>query len=144
MGLKTNCDGCGAVSFASLQKIKGRYLCTSCAVNPDGKPLYYCNACHNFVAKAQKKGSTLIEIVLYLCWVIPGLIYSIWRRNSPPTVCPLCQSASLVPAAAARPLAATQTNSARDEIDCPYCAEKILARASICKHCGKQVRLRAE
>lgn len=28
----------------------------------------------------------------------------------------------------------------RDEVDCPYCAEKILAKASYCKHCGKQVR----
>jgi DNA-directed RNA polymerase subunit RPC12/RpoP len=28
----------------------------------------------------------------------------------------------------------------RDEVECPYCAEKILAKASYCKHCGKQVR----
>jgi hypothetical protein len=27
----------------------------------------------------------------------------------------------------------------RDERDCPYCAERILARAKVCKHCGKDV-----
>ncbi|MGH7470124.1 MAG: PH domain-containing protein [Longimicrobiales bacterium] len=29
--------------------------------------------------------------------------------------------------------------SARDERDCPYCAERILARARVCKHCGRDV-----
>lgn len=27
----------------------------------------------------------------------------------------------------------------RDERDCPFCAERILARAKICKHCGREV-----
>ena len=27
----------------------------------------------------------------------------------------------------------------RVERDCPYCAEKILAKAKVCKHCGKEV-----
>jgi uncharacterized membrane protein YdbT with pleckstrin-like domain len=27
----------------------------------------------------------------------------------------------------------------RVERDCPYCAEKILARARVCKHCGREV-----
>lgn len=27
----------------------------------------------------------------------------------------------------------------RDEINCPYCAEKILKQAKICKHCGKEL-----
>ena len=27
----------------------------------------------------------------------------------------------------------------RDERDCPYCAERILARARLCKHCGREV-----
>lgn len=27
----------------------------------------------------------------------------------------------------------------RDERDCPYCAERILARARVCKHCGRDV-----
>ena len=27
----------------------------------------------------------------------------------------------------------------RDERDCPYCAERILMRAKVCKHCGREV-----
>jgi uncharacterized membrane protein YdbT with pleckstrin-like domain len=27
----------------------------------------------------------------------------------------------------------------REERDCPYCAERILVRARLCKHCGKEV-----
>lgn len=27
----------------------------------------------------------------------------------------------------------------REERDCPYCAERILARAKVCKHCGRDV-----
>lgn len=27
----------------------------------------------------------------------------------------------------------------RDERDCPYCAERILVRAKVCKHCGREV-----
>ena len=46
----------------------------------------------------------------------------------------------LIPEALAKSTAivseSTQT-ATRDEIDCPWCAEKILAKAKICKHCGK-------
>ena len=28
----------------------------------------------------------------------------------------------------------------REERDCPYCAERILARAKVCKHCGRDVQ----
>jgi hypothetical protein len=28
---------------------------------------------------------------------------------------------------------------AREERDCPYCAERILVRAKVCKHCGRDV-----
>jgi uncharacterized membrane protein YdbT with pleckstrin-like domain len=31
------------------------------------------------------------------------------------------------------------TDSSRVERECPYCAEKILARARVCKHCGRDV-----
>ena len=140
MGLKTSCDGCGAVVFGSMTKVKGRYLCTQCASNPNGELRYYCNACHNYVPKALKKGNGWIELVLYFAYLVPGIIYSFWRRSGSPNVCPLCNAAALVPAAVAKPLATSSTSAGRDEIDCPFCAERILARASVCKHCGKQVR----
>ena len=37
---------------------------------------------------------------------------------------------------AAQPVAA---DAPRVERDCPYCAERILARARVCKHCGRDV-----
>lgn len=33
----------------------------------------------------------------------------------------------------------TLSSGKRDERDCPYCAERILTRAKICKHCGREV-----
>ena len=39
-------------------------------------------------------------------------------------------------ATAARPLA---DGAVRVERDCPFCAEPILARARVCKHCGRDV-----
>jgi membrane protein YdbS with pleckstrin-like domain len=35
--------------------------------------------------------------------------------------------------------AAPQGDSSRVERECPYCAERILARARVCKHCGREV-----
>jgi hypothetical protein len=43
-----------------------------------------------------KPGSFLIEVILWLCFFIPGLIYSIWRINSKKRVCSSCGSASVV------------------------------------------------
>jgi uncharacterized membrane protein YdbT with pleckstrin-like domain len=35
--------------------------------------------------------------------------------------------------------AAVERDAPRVERDCPYCAERILARARVCKHCGREV-----
>jgi membrane protein YdbS with pleckstrin-like domain len=35
--------------------------------------------------------------------------------------------------------AAGERDTPRVERDCPYCAERILARARVCKHCGREV-----
>jgi uncharacterized membrane protein YdbT with pleckstrin-like domain len=39
----------------------------------------------------------------------------------------------------AAPALSSQADTARVERDCPYCAERILARAKVCKHCGRDV-----
>lgn len=43
------------------------------------------------------KGSLLIEIVLWICFIVPGLIYSLWRLTTRQDVCRACSSAQLVP-----------------------------------------------
>lgn len=39
---------------------------------------------------------------------------------------------------AGSPVAAVAAQ-ARDERDCPYCAERVLVRARVCKHCGRDI-----
>ena len=39
----------------------------------------------------------------------------------------------------AAPAASVEPREPRAERDCPYCAERILARARVCKHCGRDV-----
>jgi hypothetical protein len=48
-------------------------------------------------AKRITEGSFLIEVVLWLFFLIPGLIYSIWRLTSRHDACPACGSGNFVP-----------------------------------------------
>lgn len=43
------------------------------------------------------RGSILIEIVLWLFMILPGLLYSLWRLSSRRDGCRACGSAELVP-----------------------------------------------
>lgn len=43
-------------------------------------------------------GSISIEVVLWLCFIVPGLIYSLWRLSRRHKVCPSCGSTEIVPA----------------------------------------------
>lgn len=43
------------------------------------------------------RGSFWLEVVLWLCFLVPGLIYSIWRLTSRQKVCRACGSTELVP-----------------------------------------------
>lgn len=47
--------------------------------------------------KTVTKGSIWIEVVLWLCFIIPGLIYSIWRHATRHDACRVCGSTSIVP-----------------------------------------------
>lgn len=42
-------------------------------------------------------GSLFIELILWLCFVIPGLIYTIWRVCARHDVCRKCGSRALIP-----------------------------------------------
>jgi hypothetical protein len=58
-----------------------------------------CKACGNMGKPVLKtKGNLLIEIVLWLCYLIPGLIYTIWRRSTRYNVCKTCGGTELLPA----------------------------------------------
>lgn len=137
--LMSKCEGCGTkVSGVAtkLTKVQGRYLCPRCAVRPTADLRMQCNTCHNKVSGPETKGSTPVEIALYFFGFAPGVVYSVWRRSGPQNVCPVCHSPSLIPASEIK-----LNEPKRDEIECPFCAEMILAKANICKHCGKSVRI---
>jgi len=53
-------------------------------------------------SKAYTPGSIWIEVLLWLCFFIPGLIYSIWRLTSRRRVCGSCSSSEVVPIASPR------------------------------------------
>lgn len=57
-----------------------------------------CLRCHAVdTPKRDIRGSLLIEIVLWLCFILPGLIYSIWRTSSSNKVCRNCGSKEMIP-----------------------------------------------
>jgi hypothetical protein len=60
---------------------------------------YVCKTC-GYSGKAQKakKGSVLIEIVLWVFTAgVLGIIYSIWRRTGRKNMCPTCSGLEMIP-----------------------------------------------
>lgn len=60
------------------------YICRDCGTDHDGN--------------SSARGSFLIEVVLWLCFIVPGLLYSLWRMGSRRRVCRACGSLALLPA----------------------------------------------
>lgn len=46
--------------------------------------------------RTRTRGSTWLELALWLCFIVPGLIYSIWRLTTRQPVCPECGSAGMI------------------------------------------------
>lgn len=47
--------------------------------------------------KTVARGSFWIEVVLWLCFLVPGLLYSIWRLTTKHKACAACGCTQLVP-----------------------------------------------
>lgn len=58
-------------------------ICSACG--SQGKP------------KSHTRGSIIIEIFLWLCMLIPGLLYSLWRLSTRKQVCGQCSADKLIP-----------------------------------------------
>ncbi len=56
--------------------------------------------------KKVTKGSILIEIVLWLFMILPGLLYSLWRLSTRHSACPSCGAPNMIPANSPKALAA--------------------------------------
>ena len=60
-----------------------KYICPACGTTGNGKKV--------------TPGGCLIELILWLFMIIPGLIYSIWRYSNRKMVCETCGSSALLP-----------------------------------------------
>lgn len=63
-----------------------------------GQNKVICTIC-GFVGMPKKvvKGNLFVEIILWLLFIVPGLIYSIYRLSSKYLVCQKCSNTSIIP-----------------------------------------------
>lgn len=81
----------GAIVFFFYSMAKG--------FKSSGSENMVCKTCgHVGAAHSAVRGSLLIEIALWLCFIVPGLIYSLWRFTSRHNACPQCGSDEMIPA----------------------------------------------
>ena len=72
------------------------------AVNSDHM---YCTMCgHSGDTATVTPGSIWIELILWMCFLVPGLIYSSWRHNKRHESCEKCGSTAIIPADSPRAL----------------------------------------
>lgn len=62
-----------------------------------GKVMFCKNCGYTGKTESNTPGNMAIEIILWLCFIVPGLIYSIWRLSSKAGKCEKCESKELVP-----------------------------------------------
>ena len=63
------------------------------------RPQTICTSCGSTApSKTVTRGSFLIEVILWLCFIIPGVLYSLWRLTTRSQACSACGATSLVPA----------------------------------------------
>ena len=91
-------------------------------------------------------GSVVTEIVLFICGILPGLIYCIWRLAGQYNGCPACKSKNIIPITSpmAQPflerlqaMKASQPVSTASSTDkaCPYCKATVPISQNTC-NCG--------
>ena len=57
-----------------------------------------CTTCgHAGPSRVETRGSFLVELLAWLAFLVPGLVYSLWRLSTRRLVCAECGSAALVP-----------------------------------------------
>jgi hypothetical protein len=58
----------------------------------------FCKTCHTVGGtKRHMPGSILIEIIMWCCFLVPGIIYTLWRHSAVKQVCRSCGSKEVIP-----------------------------------------------
>lgn len=60
----------------------GNQICVRCGTVSNGR--------------RQNRGSWVIELLLWLCLIVPGVLYSLWRLGNRYYECPACGSEDMV------------------------------------------------
>jgi hypothetical protein len=61
-------------------------------------PTHVCSNCRSSIRPEQKKpGTGGVEVLLWLFFIVPGLIYTVWRSGAAYNICPVCQARNPVP-----------------------------------------------
>ncbi|MBP8100953.1 MAG: hypothetical protein KAY54_03630 [Burkholderiaceae bacterium] len=64
---------------------------------PKKGPPMVCTQCgQHGPAKSHTRGTMALELALWLMFILPGIIYSLWRLSTRANVCASCGSAALV------------------------------------------------
>lgn len=65
--------------------------------------LWICATCGTIgTSKTFTPGNCALEVLLWLCLLLPGFLYSVWRLSSRQQVCRACGASGLVPASSPR------------------------------------------
>ena len=83
---------------SQFTKIAAQSLAAGFAPGPYRRGSVFCRRCGTIdVPRSHTPGSILIEGVLWLCLLVPGLVYSLWRLSARTKVCKACGSADVIP-----------------------------------------------
>lgn len=117
-------------------------------------PTHLCKNCGNLVRpQVTSKLNGCFFVVLLLFLIVPGILYLVWAGTQRVYTCPKCKAQNCfvpIDSPEAQRVRATdhvksydeiksEVEAQRDERECPYCAERILKKATVCKHCGREV-----